>query len=127
MGRIIYADDDAIVGELVSKTLLSAGHAVGWLDNGKSAFDIMSLRPPDLAILDYNMPEMSGMEVLRTMRRLHQLSVTPVLMLTGRRSESDEKLLRYEGANDYLRKPFDLTVLIERAEALLRGERRLFN
>jgi DNA-binding response OmpR family regulator len=101
MGRIILADDDEIVAELVSDALIAAGHAVGWLSDGRSALEVIRRRPPDLVILDCMMPEMSGIMVLREMRSS-----------------------RYEGANDYLSKPFDPVVLVGRAEALMRGERR---
>ncbi|MDQ2763669.1 MAG: response regulator [Pseudomonadota bacterium] len=124
MGRIILADDDEIIAELVSDALISAGHGIGWLKDGKSALDLIRRRPPDLVILDCNMPEMSGIEVLREMRRSQQLCELPVLMLTGRQSESDERIVRYEGASDYIRKPFDPSLLVGRAEALMRGERK---
>lgn len=125
MGRIILADDDEIVAELVSEALIDAGHAVGWLSDGRKALEIIRKRPPDLIILDCNMPEMGGVEVLRELRKSIELYDIPVLMLTGRQSESDERIVRYEGANDYLRKPFDPVDLVGRAEMLMRGERQL--
>jgi DNA-binding response OmpR family regulator len=124
MGRIILADDDEIVAELVSDALIAAGHAVGWLSDGRSALEVIRRRPPDLVILDCMMPEMSGIMVLREMRSSQALCEMPVLMLTGRQGDADERIARYEGANDYLSKPFDPVVLVGRAEALMRGERR---
>jgi DNA-binding response OmpR family regulator len=119
------ADDDEIVAEIVSEYLMDAGHAVGWLSNGKSALEIIRKRPPDLIILDCNMPEMSGVEVLRVLRKSVELYQIPVLMLTGRQSDADERIVRFEGANDYLRKPFDPIELISRVELLMRGERHI--
>jgi DNA-binding response OmpR family regulator len=124
MGRIILADDDEIVAELVSDAFIAAGHAVGWLKDGKTALEVIERRRPDLAILDCNMPEMSGIMVLRALRKSETLFDLPVLMLTGRQGDTDEQILRYEGANDYLRKPFDAAMLVGRAEALMSGERR---
>ena len=124
MGRIILADDDELIAEVVSDAFIAAGHAVGWLKDGREALDVIKRRPPDLAILDCNMPEMSGIMVLRELRQSETLFDLPVMMLTGRQSESDEQILRYEGANDYLRKPFDPHVLVGRAEALMNGERK---
>lgn len=124
MGRIILADDDEIVAELVSDAFIAAGHAVGWLKDGKTALEVIERRRPDLAILDCNMPQMSGILVLRALRESKTLFDLPVLMLTGRQGGTDEQILRYEGANDYLRKPFDPVTLVGRAEALMRGERR---
>lgn len=124
MGRIILADDDEIVAEVVTDAFIAAGHAVGWLKEGRSALDIIKRRRPDLVILDCNMPELSGIAVLREVRKSATLFDLPVMMLTGRQGDTDEQILRYEGANDYLRKPFDPAVLVGRAEALMNGERR---
>lgn len=119
MGRIILADDDEIIGELVSDAFMAAGHAVGWLQDGKSALEVVRRRAPDLLILDCNMPGMSGVTVLRELRRSPELFDLPVLMLTGRQSDADEEILRFEGADDYLRKPFDPVELVGMAEALM--------
>ena len=124
MGRIIFADDDDVIAELVCDAFRAAGHAVGWLSDGRSAYEVICRRPPDLVILDCNMPEMSGINVLKEMRKSKELYQMPVLMLTAREGDSDERIARFEGANDYLRKPFDPIVLVGRAEALMRGERR---
>lgn len=124
MGSIILADDDELVATLVYDAFIAAGHAVGWLKDGRSALNIVKQRRPDLLILDCNMPEMSGILVLRELRKSPELFDLPVLMLTGRQSETDEEIVRYEGANDYLRKPFDPILLVGRAEALMKGGHR---
>ena len=124
MGRIILADDDELIAELVIDAFMAAGHAVGWLQNGRSALELVKRRPPDLLILDCNMPEMSGIMVLREMRKSPALYNLPVLALTGRQGDNDEAILRYEGANDYMRKPFDPVALVGRGEALMKGEHR---
>ncbi len=124
MGSIILADDDELVATLVYDAFIAAGHAVGWLKDGRSALNIVKQRRPDLLILDCNMPEMSGILVLRELRKSPDLFDLPVLMLTGRQSETDEEIVRYEGANDYLRKPFDPILLVGRAEALMKGGHR---
>ena len=119
MARIIMADDDEIVGEVVSEALLAAGHAVGLLDNGADALKVIRARRPDLVILDCNMPELSGLLVLRQMRDSVDLCETPVLMLTGRRSDRDSEIAYYEGADDYMKKPFDPDELVFRVNQLL--------
>lgn len=124
MGSIIIADDDELVATLVYDAFIAAGHAVGWLKDGRSALDIVKRRRPDLLILDCNMPEMSGIMVLREVRKSPELFDLPVMMLTGRQSEADEEIVRHEGANDYLRKPFNPMVLVGRAEALMEGGNR---
>lgn len=69
MARIILADDDEIIADVVTDAFMAAGHAVGWLPNGRAALDAMKRRRPDLAILDCNMPEMSGLNLIRELRR----------------------------------------------------------
>lgn len=124
MGRIILAEDEEISGTIASTVLMNAGHAVGWLKDGKDALAALVRRPPDLAILDCNIPGMSGVMVLREMRRCTELCSVPVLMLTGRAGEADEQIARMSGANEYLTKPFDLVELVQTAEELMTGKRR---
>lgn len=124
MARIILADDDDLIASVVVDALIAAGHAVGWLADGASALNVIVQRPPDLVILDCNMPGMGGIHVLHEMRRLDHLHQVPVLMLTGRASAYDEHIARFAGANDYLRKPFNAVELVDRADELIHGRRR---
>lgn len=123
MARIIIADDDEIIGEIARDALIAAGHGVGLLADGRSALRVIAAKKPDLVILDCNMPELSGLLVLREMRNDRALCDIPVMILTGRQSERDVELARYEGANDYLKKPFDPDELVFRAEELIAGHR----
>jgi DNA-binding response OmpR family regulator len=119
MARIIIADDDEIVGEIARDALLAGGHGVGLLTNGRDALSVIKARRPDLVILDCNMPDLSGLLVLREMRNSVELCEIPVLMLTGRQSERDVELAMYEGAGDYVKKPFDPEELLFRVDELL--------
>lgn len=119
MARIIIADDDEIVCEIVSEALRANGHAVGFLNNGDDALRTLKVKQPDLAIIDCNMPGLTGLLLVRAMRDSKELWETPVLMLTGRTSARDQELARYEGANDYMTKPFDPEELVFRVEELL--------
>ena len=119
MARIILADDDPVIGQLVGNALIDAGHALGWVADGETALRVMLARPPHLAIIDCAMPGLSGVQLVRAMRGDGRLSSVPVLMLTARQSETDEALAYNAGAYDYLRKPVDLDLLVGRVEALL--------
>ncbi|MEO6248824.1 MAG: response regulator [Sphingomicrobium sp.] len=123
MGRIILAEDEEISGTIATSVLMDAGHAVGWLKDGKEVLAALVRRPPDLAILDCNMPGMSGVMVLREMRNRAELCDVPVLMLTARTSQADEQIARFSGANGYLTKPVDLIELVQTAEDLMKGKR----
>ncbi len=119
MARIIYAEDDDIMGEVVRDALASAGHVVGVVEDGKSALQAISIKLPALVILDCSIPELSGIEVLRSIRLNRDFYDTPVLMLTARNSQRDVDLAAYAGADAYIKKPFDTDYLIFLAESLL--------
>ncbi|MEH6758448.1 MAG: response regulator transcription factor [Parasphingorhabdus sp.] len=123
MARIIYAEDDDIMGEIVRDTLASVGHVVGLVGTGKAALKAINIKQPQLVILDCSIPELSGIEVLRSIRLSRDLYNTPVLMLTARTSEKDVSLAAYAGADGYIKKPFDPEYLIFLAESLLREGR----
>ncbi|WP_233503453.1 response regulator [Sphingomonas psychrotolerans] len=123
MARIIIADDDELVGEMARDALIAAGHGAGLVSNGADALKIIKARRPDLVILDCNMPELSGVLLVEELRRMPEYADLPVLMLTGRRSDRDEELARFAGANDYMKKPFDPDELVFRVEELLAAKR----
>lgn len=123
MARIIYAEDDNIMSELVREALGTAGHVVGVVEDGKSALQAITLKQPELIILDCSIPELSGMEVLRAIRLHRDFYQTPVLMLTARNSDKDMQLAAYAGADAYIKKPFDPDYLIFLADSLLKDGR----
>ena len=119
MTKIIVAEDDDIVSDIVREALTKAGHVVGVLNNGADALRAIQLKKPDLVILDCTMPELSGLIVLREMRTSSTLYDTPVLVLTGRQGARDVELAYNQGADDYMKKPFDPDELVFRVEELL--------
>ncbi len=123
MARIIIADDDEIAGEIVCDALNAAGHGTGLLTNGSEALRIIRFKKPDLVILDCNMPGLNGGLVLREMRRSADLYPIPVLILTGRLGARDVELAMFEGADDYMKKPFDPDELVFRVDQLLAKNR----
>jgi DNA-binding response OmpR family regulator len=123
MARIIIAEDDDIVSDIVREALTNAGHVVGVLDNGSDALRAIQLKKPDLVILDCMMPELNGLTVLREMRTSSTLYDTPVLVLTGRQGARDVELAYNQGADDYMKKPFDPDELVFRVEELLEKHR----
>lgn len=119
MARIIYAEDDELMGEIVRSTLAKDGHVVGVVADGNTALRAITLKMPDLVILDCSMPELSGIQVLEKIRLNQALYDLPVLMLTGRQSDKDVSLAAYAGADAYVKKPFDPEYLLFVAESLL--------
>lgn len=119
MALILIADDDELIVDMVADALRQRGHVVGTLDDGRHVMDVVNFKRPALVILDCGMPTVSGIDVLRQIRASQTRFDTPVLMLTGRRSDADEEIAFRAGANDYMRKPFSLEKLVHRAESLI--------
>jgi DNA-binding response OmpR family regulator len=119
MGRIIIADDDALVVEMARSALEARGHLVGALQDGLRVKAVVEAKRPDLLILDCAMPGMSGVDALRQVRNSDRVYDTPVLMLTGRSSSADERIAFGAGADDYMRKPFCPDQLVACVEFLL--------
>jgi two-component system response regulator ChvI len=122
MSRIALVDDDRNILTSVSLTLESEGFAVETYNDGQSALEAFNRRMPDMAVLDIKMPRMDGMDLLQ---RLRQKTSIPVIFLTSKDDEIDEILGLRMGADDYVKKPFSLRLLIERIRALLRRQQAI--
>ncbi len=116
--RIVLIEDHAILARALIQSLQDAGHAVDWLDNGWDADSFLAMKGADLAILDVNLPGLSGLDVLRQLRARGQ--GFPVLMLTAQGQVSDRVAGLDAGADDYLVKPFEIAELHARIRALSR-------
>src|ERR671939_875584 len=122
MTSILLVEDEPELGRIVMRELEAAGYSVRWAVNGPTALRMFEDGPPDLVLLDWMLPGMDGLEVLR---RLRQSSAVPVLMLTARAEEVDRVVGLEVGADDYLTKPFGTRELVARVRALLRRQERL--
>lgn len=119
MARIIIADDDEIIVEIVRTVLEGGGHIVGSLPDGQDVGRVTDLKHPELVILDCSMPGKSGIDALRDIRLSPVSYNTPVLMLTGAQHQANEDIAMRAGANEYLRKPFDPDELLGLVDVLL--------
>jgi two-component system response regulator ChvI len=117
MPMIAVVDDDQNILTSVSMTLEAEGYRTATYADGRSALDGLQSDPPDLAILDIKMPRMDGME---TLRRLREKSDLPAVFLTSKAEEIDELFALKMGADDFVRKPFSRSLLLERIKAVLR-------
>ena len=120
--KILLADDNAVFGILITEVLAKAGYETSVHENGRLAWEYLQTGAADLAVLDINMPEMNGLELLALIRGDERFRKMPVIMLTVR-AQADDQVAGYEGgADDYLPKPFSNDVLLARIKAL---ERRI--
>ncbi|HEX2100851.1 MAG TPA: response regulator, partial [Candidatus Synoicihabitans sp.] len=119
--RILVAEDDAAIRAGLVATLESEGFGVTAASDGAQALKLFPQDKYDLVILDVMMPRVSGYDVCRELRALH--ARTPILFLTARGEEVDKVVGLRLGADDYVTKPFGVSELIARVEALLRRAR----
>ena len=120
--KVLLADDDLLFRTLVTEVLHDAGYEVAAYENGLLAWEGLQAHGADMAVLDVNMPEMDGVELLGRIRGDERFATLPVLMLTIR-SMVDDQVESYDrGADDYLTKPFANEVLVARVKVL---ERRI--
>ncbi|BAK84016.1 response regulator [Komagataeibacter medellinensis] len=118
--RILVAEDDAALSVMLSYNLEAAGHAVMPVDNGVDALREVTEWKPDLVLLDWMMPGLSGVDVCRRLRMATTTRYLPVIMLTARGEERDSIHALDTGADDYLVKPCGMDVLHARVRAVMR-------
>jgi two-component system phosphate regulon response regulator PhoB len=119
MSKVLVAEDDLAIRELLGYLLDSSGHEVLTCADGTTALDLARREHPDLAVLDVSMPGMTGLEVCRALRASGETELLPVLILTSHGQWLDVSTGFDAGADDYLVKPFEPAVLLDRIRTLL--------
>ena len=117
--RILVADDEGDIRDLLTFKLGQAGYTVQAVSNGTLALAAIEADPPDLAVLDFMMPGLSGIDVLRKVREDARLSGVRVILLTARSRDADVDAGFATGADDYIIKPFSPRELLHRVNAVL--------
>ena len=117
MGKILVADDDRNIAELLRLYLEKEGYTVSVAGDGEEALARFSADSPDMVLLDIMMPKLDGWQVCREIRKK---SNCPIIMITAK-GETFDKVLGLElGADDYVVKPFDAKEIIARIKAVMR-------
>lgn len=117
MKKILVVDDEHKIVEIIKAYLEKDGYQVIAAYDGKSAINSVSAQKPDLIILDLMLPEISGWDVCRSIRKYSEV---PIIMLTARDEVTDKIVGLEMGADDYVTKPFDPKELVSRVRAVLR-------
>ncbi|MBS0003554.1 MAG: phosphate regulon transcriptional regulator PhoB [Thioalkalivibrio sp.] len=118
--HILLVEDDAAVREVLALPLQKAGFTVSEAADVRQARESMLLREPDLILLDWMLPDVSGVEWARTLKEAPHTRELPIIMLTARGEEEDRVRGLEVGADDYVTKPFSPRELIARIRAVLR-------
>ncbi|HRR77401.1 MAG: response regulator transcription factor [Ruminococcus sp.] len=120
MSRILLVEDDIPIRQELSELLRNAGYEDVCITDFTDPLPEILSSSADLILLDINLPGMNGEQLLREIRRSSQ---TPVIMVTSRTSELDEVLSMSYGADDYITKPYNPTILLLRISAVLKRSR----
>ena len=122
MQRVLICDDEPDLAALVELNLKDAGFAVEVAHTGEAALELARLHRPDLVLLDVMLPDVSGAEVCRRLKKDPATAQVPVMLLTARSEEPDRVSGFEAGADDYVTKPFSVRELVLRVKAVLRRQ-----
>ena len=118
--NLFIVEDEMPIVTLLKYNLEKEGHKVNYALNGEDAIRSIKDQNPDLILLDWMLPDISGIEVCRNLKRINLLKNIPIIMLTAKGEEEDKLKGFKTGADDYVTKPFSQKELIARVNALLK-------
>ena len=118
--NILIVEDEPAIQALIVASVKRAGHIAATADDAASALQQVNLALPDMILLDWMLPGMSGIELAQRLRNEERTHGVPIIMLTARGDERDKILALEIGADDYITKPFSPRELIARIKAVLR-------
>ncbi|HLE71495.1 MAG TPA: response regulator transcription factor [Vicinamibacteria bacterium] len=124
MKRILVIEDDPDIVELLRYNLEKEDFQVYAATDGKTGLELVKRGSADLLILDLMLPQLSGIEVCKEIRKSQEHETLPIIMLTARGEETDRVLGLELGADDYVTKPFSIREMVARVKALLRRSER---
>lgn len=125
--RVVIVEDDETLAMLICYNVLAEGMNVSCHRDGREAVTEICANPPDAIVLDWNLPTLSGIEVLRLIRRHPTTCDVPVLMLTARSDPSDRARAVALGVDRFLTKPFSVSDLMHHLGQLLCGNKTLID
>ena len=118
--RVLVVEDEQPIRDLIAFGLRRAGCDVALAEHSRAALASIGDRRPDIVLVDWMLPDMSGLELVRVLRRDANTRDIPVVMLTARGDEADKVAGLESGADDYVTKPFSARELVARIQAVLR-------
>lgn len=125
--KVLVVEDDEAIAAMLKYNLKSEGFIVEHTEDGGEAIIMVEDTSPDLILLDWMLPNLSGIEICRRLRANEKTRNIPVIMVTARGEESDKLMGLDYGADDYITKPFSPAELVARCRAVLRRVRPAFS
>ena len=119
--RILIAEDERDIRDLITFTLSFSGYEVIATCNGEEAYQASLREIPDLILLDVRMPRMTGYEVCKLLKEQESTKNIPIVFLSAKGQESEVKMGLEAGAEEYILKPFSPDQLVERIKAILKS------
>ena len=124
--KVLIVEDEKALAEILEYNFKKEGYVVDTASDGEIALDKIIFKAPDLIILDWMLPKLSGIEICRKVRSNKKIKNIPIIMLTARGEEEDRLKGLEMGADDYVTKPFSINELLARAKAVLKRIRPIF-
>jgi two-component system phosphate regulon response regulator PhoB len=124
--KVLIVEDEKALAEILEYNFKKEGYEVDTASDGEIALDKIIFKAPDLIILDWMLPKLSGIELCRKVRTNKKIKNIPIIMLTARGEEEDRLKGLEMGADDYVTKPFSINELLARAKAVLKRIRPIF-
>ena len=124
--KVLIVEDEKALAEILEYNFKKEGYAVDTASDGEIALDKIIFKAPDLIILDWMLPKLSGIELCKKVRTNKKIKNIPIIMLTARGEEEDRLKGLEMGADDYVTKPFSINELLARAKAVLKRIRPIF-
>ena len=120
MSKILIVEDEEALVTILKYNLEKNGFETSFVTDGKKVLEKLHTDRPDIILLDWMLPHVSGIEICKVLRQDHSLRHLPIIMLTARGEENDKVNALSIGADDYITKPFSIPELMARIKALLR-------
>ena len=124
--KMLIVEDEEALLDLLKFNFNKEGYKIDIATDGETALEKILYKPPDIIILDWMLPELSGIELCRRIRKHKEHKNIPIIMLTAKGEEEDKLRGLETGADDYITKPFSVNELVARVKAVLRRIRPMF-
>ena len=124
--KMLIVEDEEALLELLKFNFTKEGYKIDTATDGETALEKILYRSPDIIILDWMLPELSGIELCRRIRKHKEHKNIPIIMLTAKGEEEDKLRGLETGADDYITKPFSVNELVARVKTVLRRIRPMF-